>query len=221
MTTDHDLIQGNINNLSGLGYVTAPVPTDILEKLQHEVDFISRNRAIAKKYNKTLVGQIEHEYELYKSKKFIQPFVESLATIYDEHYPFYTKNELMPLHQVGSAGLSLDRLWVNFQKKHEYNPSHNHSGLYSFVIWLKIPYNLEDELSLPNSNNATKRYNSCFTFYYVEPLGGIAEHVIPVDKTYEGTIALFPSKLHHSVNPFYTTDEERISISGNLYFHFK
>ena len=29
---------------------------------------------------------------------------------------------------------------------------------------------------------------------------------------------LFPSQLRHLVNPFYETDEDRVSISGNVYF---
>ena len=36
-------------------------------------------------------------------------------------------------------------MWVNFQRKYEFNPLHKHSGLLSFVIWMKIPYNFEDE----------------------------------------------------------------------------
>ena len=32
----------------------------------------------------------------------------------------------------------------------------------------------------------------------------------------EGTMLLFPSNLTHSVFPFYKSDEDRISISGNI-----
>ena len=39
---------------------------------------------------------------------------------------------------------------------------------------------------------------------------------LPVDKTWEGMMLMFPSKLHHSVYPFYTSDEKRISVSGNI-----
>jgi hypothetical protein len=39
-----------------------------------------------------------------------------------------------------------------------------------------------------------------------------------VDKEWEGKIALFPAKLNHLVYPFYTSDEPRISISGNIGF---
>jgi hypothetical protein len=30
-------------------------------------------------------------------------------------------------------------------------------------------------------------------------------------------MAFFPASLYHSVNPFYTSDEYRISIAGNVY----
>ena len=40
--------------------------------------------------------------------------------------------------------------------------------------------------------------------------------VLPIDKAWEGTMILFPSSLNHNVYPFYTSDDYRISISGNL-----
>ena len=33
----------------------------------------------------------------------------------------------------------LSKMWVNYQKQCEYNPLHDHTGVYSFVIWMKIP----------------------------------------------------------------------------------
>ena len=219
--TQSENITGNMHELAGLGYISSKVPADILEKIQHEVDFISRHRNIAKKYNDTLVGQLEDEFELEKSKKWLAPFIEQLANIYHERYPNHLKSEILAFNQKGQPGLKLERLWVNFQKKHEYNPPHNHSGLYSFVIWLKIPYKLEDELNCPNSKSASKPYNSMFAFYYVEPLGNIAEHIIRVDKNHEGMIILFPARMYHGVSPFFTSDEERISISGNMYIDIK
>ena len=41
--------------------------------------------------------------------------------------------------------LFLNQLWVNYQYKTEFNPSHDHSGVYSFAIWMKIPYSWEDQ----------------------------------------------------------------------------
>ena len=35
--------------------------------------------------------------------------------------------------------LTLDTLWINFSKKHDYNPIHTHTGVLSFVIYCKVP----------------------------------------------------------------------------------
>jgi len=36
------------------------------------------------------------------------------------------------------------------------------------------------------------------------------------DKTMEGTVSMFPGTLTHCVYPFFTSDDERISIAGNI-----
>ena len=41
---------------------------------------------------------------------------------------------------------------------------------------------------------------------------------IPVDKSFEGKMIMFPASQYHAVYPFYTSDEERITVSGNLKF---
>lgn len=55
-----------------------------------------------------------------------------------------------------------------------------------------------------------------FQFTYTDTLGQINQELIPVDKTYDGVLCIFPSKLNHQVYPFYTSDEYRISVSGNI-----
>ena len=37
-----------------------------------------------------------------------------------------------------------------------------------------------------------------------------------MEKTLEGNMVMFPSRLHHQVYPFYESDKERVSISGNI-----
>ena len=58
--------------------------------------------------------------------------------------------------------------------------------------------------------------NSLFEFIFIDFLGRLASSRIDVDKSYEGTLIMFPSALNHTVHPFYTSDDYRISISGNL-----
>lgn len=111
--------------------------------------------------------------------------------------------------------LGIDRFWINYQKKNEFNPIHIHNGDYSFVIWWKIPYLIENEkLNFPNLyyGNILSGY---FQFFY-EVKKNVKTIDLPVDKTWEKTICIFPSDLQHGVLPFYTSDEYRITLSGNL-----
>ena len=102
--------------------------------------------------------------------------------------------------------------WVNYQYQTEFNPSHMHDGITSFVIWMKIPTHHKDQHDLPFHSEAA----SDFQFTYTNVLGHVVEHPILMSPEMEGTIMLFPSILHHQVYPFYNTDEPRISIAGNL-----
>lgn len=107
----------------------------------------------------------------------------------------------------------LNNMWVNFQRKHDYNPLHRHKGIYSFVVWMKIPTRHEEQ----NKNNASKGKSvSAFSFFYTNNLGEISNYVYEMRPECEGTILFFPSQLNHSVYPFYECDEDRISISGNI-----
>ncbi len=102
--------------------------------------------------------------------------------------------------------------WVNYQYQTEFNPSHAHAGITSFVIWMKIPTRSEEQHNLPFHSTAA----SDFQFTYTNILGGVTEMSIEMDPEMEGCMVMFPSQLHHQVHPFYGTDEPRISIAGNL-----
>ena len=113
----------------------------------------------------------------------------------------------------------LDKFWANYQYKHEFNPPHNHSGIYAFVIWMKIPYTSEDQKKLKfldGVKDTAKRAGE-FEFIYTNLLGDIASTIpYPMNPELEGTILLFPAQFMHCVYPFYNCDEPRISLSGNL-----
>jgi hypothetical protein len=107
-------------------------------------------------------------------------------------------------------------MWVNFQQKGEYNPLHSHSGTLSFVIWVKIPYDLENEKNLPNIIRSNTASGPAFTFVHSGFSEQVSVYNIPIDKSYEGKMIIFPSWLQHMVSPFYTSNDFRISVSGNL-----
>ena len=110
----------------------------------------------------------------------------------------------------------LNKWWVNYQKQNEFNPLHHHSGVYSFVIWMKIPFKWEEQ----NKKDIAEKSNSpsIATFQFVHPniVGELTFHRYELSPEDEGLLVFFPSQLNHLVYPFYDCDEDRISVSGNI-----
>ena len=127
---------------------------------------------------------------------------------------FYTNAETMN----STASVVLKKFWVNYQKKGEYNPLHDHSGMFSFVIWMKIPYNIEDEMEVPWVKG-TNSQGTSGSFILVDK--SLTSHQFSMSKDMEGYCVFFPSNFAHMVYPFYTSDEDRISISGNIFWQLE
>jgi hypothetical protein len=111
---------------------------------------------------------------------------------------------------------SLESMWVNYQKQHEFNPPHNHHGDCSFVVFMKIPTHWKEQHALPFCTDTNSPCASDFEF--LTPDGGmkIASNKIALCPEDEGKMLFFPAWLTHQVFPFYGTEEERITISGNI-----
>ena len=63
--------------------------------------------------------------------------------------------------------------------------------------------------------------NSLFAFNWTNAKGTLRTTPLYVDKSWEWNIILFDAFLPHSVFPFYTTDDVRISIAGDVYATIK
>jgi Putative 2OG-Fe(II) oxygenase len=191
------------------------VPEDIMSKVREVT-----NGAVDKEFE----GSVEAGYKLTANIAKEYDFTEELAPVLLDYI-----NSLIHLHDRRSQPHFINEVvnvashprrfkfkdvWANFQKKHEFHPHHIHGGVYSFVIWTKIPYNIQDEIAV--FPKATLKCASMFVFYYTDILGQVRSHPIPVDHPYEGIICLFPKGLGHSVNPFYTSDDYRIAVSGDI-----
>ena len=110
----------------------------------------------------------------------------------------------------------LGSMWVNYQKQTQFNPTHAHDGIYSFVIWMKIPTVWEDQ----NTCQSTKSCVSSFEFLYSDILGKHHTYQYDLGPEDEGTLLFFPAQLWHQVYPFFNSDETRISISGNINYNY-
>ena len=109
-------------------------------------------------------------------------------------------------------------MWVNYQKQYEFNPPHRHTGMFSFVVFVKIPTYWKEQHALPFSANSNNPCASDFQFLMGQGMGDVATIEISLEPEDEGRMLFFPAWLSHQVFPFYGTDKERITISGNIIF---
>jgi uncharacterized protein (TIGR02466 family) len=112
-----------------------------------------------------------------------------------------------------SKSFNLLSLWINYMKENEYNPTHTHSGMLSWVMYLKT-HDIEKERKEYTGRSAGP---GATIFHY-------GEHSFPQWATHtqsylpqEGYVWIFPALLRHEVIPF-KTPGTRITVSGNLYF---
>lgn len=178
-------------------WVQAKVDPDIMNYTWSQIKKAKNNAKTR------LVGHITSSLDLPDEENKLSNFVLDVAS---------------ELNYVYQPNFRVQDLWVNFQKKHEFNPFHSHSGALSFVIWMKIPYSYEDEQKTVATQNMAEGHRSgCFQFIYTSLLGVTSHYDYLLDPSWEATLLVFPASLPHQVYPFYTSDEERISISGNIY----
>jgi hypothetical protein len=193
-------------SLPNPGVTTGVIPDEIYDVIMNEVNEISNDWNSHQKWNDGLAGNMEKQYEMVKSISVFEPYLNDMCRSYGEHWNFYKK----------SGDYKLSQMWVNFQRKNEFNPIHHHNELFSFVCWLKIPYNIQDELNAPHVKDTNAKAASAFQFIYPNILGQLTLETLYVSSGWEKRIVLFPAHLSHCVYPFSTSDDYRISISGNL-----
>ena len=181
-----------------------------------EIDYLWNCIDNKKQYYKDqLAGNISSSFKLEDENAwFFNQTLHPLIKIYAHEFT----NLGVHTPTVNVHPYTLGSWWVNYQKQHEFNPSHGHQGVYSFVIWLKIP----TEHAEQNKDNITNTpVRSAFQFHYQNILGELVNTDYKLGKKHEGTMLLFPSRLNHQVFPFYNCEDDRISISGNIYFDNK
>ena len=198
-------------SLPNIGVVEGKLPEDIIKNFWELIEEAKKKPDDMKN---ELAGNIKSSIRLDASSDLLKDFMEdALPKFIDK----YLKSFGLPEKRNKGDQLNLGSLWVNFQKKHEFNPPHDHDGSFSFVIWMKIPTSFEEQRKLPIAiDSNSDRLISNFTFIYTDILGNIKNFAYNMEKEAEGYLVMFPSRLLHQVFPFYKSTGERISISGNL-----
>ena len=205
-----DLLPRHFPNI---GVVEAQLPDDVVKNIWK---VIKKARKKPEDMKGELAGNISSSIKLDGDSPLLKEFVgELLPKFIDSHINSYGAPWRATMKE--GEGFNLESLWVNFQKKHEFNPPHDHSGVFSFVIWMQIPTSYAEQKKLPicAESNADNHISN-FAFSYTNTLGKVSTFAYNMEKEAEGYMVMFPSQMLHQVFPFYENDGERISISGNV-----
>ena len=170
---------------------------------------LKHGKKLKKSHVKNLAGKIKTEL-LYDTDQdswilegyspFINAWIEGYEKVSSE------KNFI--------KGLSVQSIWINFQKKNEMNPMHSHTNCnLSFVHWIKMPKAIinEGKKDMTKSNKP-----GGISFFY-----GEEQNFVRTNSNFmpeENVLMIFPPGLRHEVLPF-KSNVTRISVAGNIKFH--
>ena len=185
--------------LSPFGPKIAQLKLDksLINKINKEVDRISSQKKLKKKYDysKKLVGEVKQEIQL--PENFIK---RHLAKKINQSIKEFIKSTTGKITKT----IKIKNFWVVSQFSNEYNPVHYHDGHVSGVGFLKIPKFTNNKKAL-TTNGTIDFINGNKMFLN----NSIFNHNPKV-----GDVILFPNYLMHTAYPF-TSKGERRSFSFN------
>ena len=200
------------------GWIETTLKSDSIDKIK---SYINKSKEIKYNIKPTLAGNISSSFALVDEEDwFLKNVLRPCITQYGESFNALPEVKCIlqskQLFEFNADHFTLDGFWVNFQKQYEFNPMHTHIGLFSFVLWINIPVDWVQQFSLPITRDSGSPQAGDFKFTYMNMYGEFENYAYNAEKNLEGKLLLFPSKLNHSVNPFYGSEDFRVSVSGNL-----
>ena len=200
-----------------------------LEEMTVETEIVNLGATIMK----TKTPKHIHDRLLIETKQKLESYNHNLAghlnnqLAFDKEIMMWFYSEMLPIwnayrqihcnfHDLEHKPIdfSSSSLWVNHMKAGEFNPLHTHHGDLTFVAYLDVPKEIEEEQKNYVGKSAPPgciEFMLTFHDFTNKPWATLGKHLTP--KT--GDLFVFPAKLQHTVPPF-KSDVTRISVSGNL-----
>ena len=109
--------------------------------------------------------------------------------------------------------LAFSRFWCRASLDGDYQSIHDHQGIFTFVVWLTVPFEGADERQV---QAGFRPEASDFVLVYPDTCGQLQKSNFVLGKGAEGKMLFFPSDINHIVYPHYTTQEYRIALAGDV-----
>ena len=206
--------------------------TDMLTELNNYID---ENRADAKDYSSTLVGQIKQgdmseQLSLDMEAPPVKGLINVLAECGRQFLASYSQDVGIQLEgDDGSflkAPIDCHSIWTVHSYAGDYNPLHDHDVSYaqksmsfSIILYCKVPpqiANLDTSVGLHSNGGAV---DGCTQFVWGTTTAADFLTLRPREDTWilpkEGKFLIFPCWLKHQVTPFYGEGERR-TLSANF-----
>ena len=190
------------------------------------LDNLDHSKEVGRDSRDTLAGHIDVErsatFDLNKFQSFVEIHIRRFVYLYHErelqcqslHNPT-TRSDQYKFNEFIVGNIMDDNIplgldfrggpWINYQRCGEFNPTHDHSGVISSVIFVDIPEEIDHE-------NDVQKYQ-CMSHGCLEFVYDNSKTVRVTPKT--GMILVFPADLRHQVYPF-QSDVERVTLSFNI-----
>ena len=193
-------------NFPNCGYIVNEFSQKELAPIWNEVNKIQHNFNKSETIDHSFTSTVKKEYKIIDSLAHLESLILPFTQIYNHNFEFNQPD----------TRYSLTSAWVNFQEAGEFFSPHTHVGEFSFALYMQVPFLIEDEKLHLSTTDKKIEATAGFLFYYNSALGEIRPQYIAVDKSWENSMIFFPGSMLHSVQPFFTSKEYRITISGNL-----
>lgn len=173
-----------------------------ISEMEQSIETATKDESLSAREG--LAGRIDNQYQILPltSQACLGHILQHV-----NQYHFDTGGEPM-------NNIEIDALWVNIQRYMEFNPAHHHTGMFSFVIYIKN--DLERASAI---NNKFDNARGTELAGHIQLRYGEEAHMnwnVYNHWPERGQIIMFPSWLQHFVFPHYETDKERISVAGNV-----
>jgi len=195
------------------GYILGDLTNEQLAPIWDEVNTIQNSIDIPT-VDSEFGGNVNKEIGLTFSLKYQERLILPYIKKYLHEYPFYKSD--FDIKDDISKKISIKSATVNFQGKHDFLNARAYQGIFRYTIWLSILDFVEQKRKNMFGEDNPYDPNSTFELSYVNVLGNISSVPIRINKTFENKLILYPSKMKHTVYPYYVTDGYRISVSGNF-----